>query len=298
VELSVRIDTPAGPLRLGTTTALTMLRLTTSGDAVIPRDGAVIVARGKAGRLLRAAWTRAQAENKQALLRMDSTAVQAWGGGPVLVHEGRLVRPTVTSTFSAGRHPRTVVGRTRSGDVLLVTIDGRQPGHSVGASLSEAAELMLRLGAVEAINLDGGGSTTFVLRGQVVNRPSDLAVMRRGTAVVALTAGPHDRILGNVERPVAEALAIVPTQAAPRTQAAGSAITSVTSRLTPPHIIRTVSPTHTDPASSPDSALPALLVAAPAPRKDPAWPFAVAGILPGLVLVLHATRRRRTSDRR
>ncbi|HEV3402013.1 MAG TPA: phosphodiester glycosidase family protein, partial [Acidimicrobiales bacterium] len=51
--------------------------------------------------------------------------------------------------------------------------DGRQPGHSAGMTLAEAARLMLDLGATEAINLDGGGSTTFVVRGRVSNRPSE-----------------------------------------------------------------------------------------------------------------------------
>ncbi|HRK22968.1 MAG TPA: phosphodiester glycosidase family protein, partial [Fimbriimonadaceae bacterium] len=70
------------------------------------------------------------------------------------------------------RHPRTAVGRTRKGDVWFVTIDGRQ-ALSAGATLEEAARIMIKLGCVEAVNLDGGGSTTFHLFGMTLNRPSD-----------------------------------------------------------------------------------------------------------------------------
>jgi len=56
---------------------------------------------------------------------------------------------------------------------MLVTVDGRQPKKSVGMTIEELAVLMTGLGCVEAINLDGGGSTTMVINGRVVNNPSD-----------------------------------------------------------------------------------------------------------------------------
>ncbi|MDF5753933.1 phosphodiester glycosidase family protein [Spongiactinospora sp. TRM90649] len=71
------------------------------------------------------------------------------------------------------RHPRTMAGVTRSGGLVLATVDGRRPGETVGASMVEAAQLMRWLGAKNAINLDGGGSTAMVVRHRVVNRPSD-----------------------------------------------------------------------------------------------------------------------------
>jgi exopolysaccharide biosynthesis protein len=76
-------------------------------------------------------------------------------------------------TFVAGRQPRTLAGVRADGRVLLVTVDGRRPGWSTGVTLREAARLMLSLGARDALNLDGGGSTTMTVRGEVVNRPSD-----------------------------------------------------------------------------------------------------------------------------
>jgi exopolysaccharide biosynthesis protein len=66
------------------------------------------------------------------------------------------------------------VGFRADGRVLLVTVDGRQPELSVGMTIAELAALLIELGAVEAANMDGGGSTTMAVRGKVVNSPSDL----------------------------------------------------------------------------------------------------------------------------
>jgi exopolysaccharide biosynthesis protein len=74
--------------------------------------------------------------------------------------------------FSAERHARTMAGIDRRGRLLLVTADG-VPGVSEGLTLSEEAALMRSLGAVDAMNLDGGGSTSFVVNGQTINHPSD-----------------------------------------------------------------------------------------------------------------------------
>ncbi|MCZ7579816.1 MAG: phosphodiester glycosidase family protein [Fimbriimonadaceae bacterium] len=100
----------------------------------------------------------------------------ALGGGPFLVRNGRIgidaSQQGFNAAFSANRHPRTAVGITSEGDVWVVTVDGRQ-SISAGATLEETARLMLRLGCVDAVNLDGGGSTTFNLFGITLNRPSD-----------------------------------------------------------------------------------------------------------------------------
>lgn len=83
------------------------------------------------------------------------------------------------------RHPRTLAGVTPTGHLLLVTVDGRQPGYSVGASFQESARIMKALGCEQAINLDGGGSTAMAIRGRLVNRPSDSAGERPvGDAIV------------------------------------------------------------------------------------------------------------------
>jgi exopolysaccharide biosynthesis protein len=112
------------------------------------------------------------------------------GGNPTLVRNGRVLSGNVDGTTPFHRrNPRTGVGATADGRLLLVTVDGRQPDHSVGMTLREFAELFVGLGAQAAINLDGGGSTTMVLDGTVVNRFSDSQERRIPTAVLVL-AGP------------------------------------------------------------------------------------------------------------
>jgi len=84
-----------------------------------------------------------------------------------------LEAPSFFGSFVASRNPRTLAGVRSDGRILLVTIDGRRPGWSAGATLPEAARVMRALGAREALNLDGGGSTTMTVKGAVVNFPSD-----------------------------------------------------------------------------------------------------------------------------
>jgi len=89
---------------------------------------------------------------------------------PMLVEDGRIM-PSTRRGFPE-RHPRTGVGLTSDGSALFVTADGRR-GTAVGMTLREFARLMRSLGAVWAVNLDGGASTTMVIRGAVRNSPSD-----------------------------------------------------------------------------------------------------------------------------
>ncbi|MFN3729571.1 MAG: phosphodiester glycosidase family protein [Fimbriimonadaceae bacterium] len=100
--------------------------------------------------------------------RVDHTM----GGGPILLVGGTYVGPeTEGDSFNDTRHPRTVVGRTSTGEIWYVVIDGRQP-ESVGASLRESAQIMAALGCADAINLDGGGSSAINALGLTLNRPS------------------------------------------------------------------------------------------------------------------------------
>ena len=99
------------------------------------------------------------------LLMRDGVAMSGW-----LAREN--LQPT---TFTEVRHPRTLIGVDRNGMLWLVAIDGRQPDRSVGMNFSELLALCNRLELVNALNLDGGGSTTMVVGGAVVNKPSDVA---------------------------------------------------------------------------------------------------------------------------
>lgn len=91
--------------------------------------------------------------------------------GPLLLVGGEL-EPVVADNFNKTRHPRTAVGRRADGTVLLVVADGRNE-QAAGLSMLELQEVMAALGCRDAVNLDGGGSTTMVVRGEVVNHPSD-----------------------------------------------------------------------------------------------------------------------------
>jgi hypothetical protein len=111
-------------------------------------------------------------------------------GGPLLLLDGEDVLDEAQEGWSIdasqtparqdevhrwvnGRNPRTAIGQRADGTILIVVIDGRQPNLSVGATITELRSVMRALGAQSALNLDGGGSTTLVVQGQLENSPSD-----------------------------------------------------------------------------------------------------------------------------
>jgi exopolysaccharide biosynthesis protein len=104
-------------------------------------------------------------------------ARDAVSGAGLLMLDGREFHEWTDEGLAAGfdttRHPRTVIGVDASGAVWLITVDGRQPALSLGMSFTELQGLARRLGLRSALNLDGGGSTTMVVRGSIVNHPSD-----------------------------------------------------------------------------------------------------------------------------
>jgi hypothetical protein len=99
------------------------------------------------------------------------------GGAGLLVLKGRAItdwtRERFGTTFDVERHPRTMIGTDRDGAIWLVTVDGRQPALSLGMTFRELQSLARRLRLQAALNLDGGGSATMVVRGRIVNHPSD-----------------------------------------------------------------------------------------------------------------------------
>jgi len=99
------------------------------------------------------------------------------GGGPALVRDGAIAVTALQEQFkpdvTQGLAPRTAVGIGPDGEVMLVTVDGRLPNISRGASLNGLAAIMQGLGATDALNLDGGGSTAMAIGPSVVNKPSD-----------------------------------------------------------------------------------------------------------------------------
>lgn len=114
--------------------------------------------------------------------------VFAVGGGPMLLGESldgirhyaaegwdAKERPAFYHDWLVRRHPRTAVGLSANGDVFFVVVYGRQAGYSIGASLADLTRIMHALGAVSAMNLDGGGSSVMIVDGAATGRPSDRA---------------------------------------------------------------------------------------------------------------------------
>jgi len=113
--------------------------------------------------------------NGAGLLRVKGRQITEWD-------MERLSGPN----FINMRHPRTVIGLDRRGDIWLIVVDGRQAA-SAGMAFSDLQRLADRLQLTDALNLDGGGSTTMVVQGKVVNRPSDAKGPRAVSDAIGVT---------------------------------------------------------------------------------------------------------------
>jgi len=120
---------------------------------------------------------------------------EAVGGREFIVRDGQEYispRPSIANQL----HPRTALGITAAGDLVMATVDGRQAGYSTGVDLEELAQLMLARGAVQALNMDGGGSTTMAVREpgdpdvSVVNRPSDGSERAVANSIIVFSSAP------------------------------------------------------------------------------------------------------------
>jgi exopolysaccharide biosynthesis protein len=157
------------------------------GSSEIPADGFVISASGKKReeflRLLRKRTKVSEVTSYTITMdgsskpNMFGPAEDVIGGVPQLIKNGKIEitweQEKSSKEFVETRHPRTAVAKLKDGKFLMVTVDGRQAGYSVGMNLNELAAFLLELGATDAMNLDGGGSTTMFLDGKIVNKPSD-----------------------------------------------------------------------------------------------------------------------------
>jgi len=120
---------------------------------------------------------------------------EAVGGfGAVLVKDGQIA-----TTNNSGRASRTAIGITAEGKVVMMVLDGRQEPFSAGGSMAEIAQIMFEAGCVDAINLDGGGSTTYLSKPegsdtlQLVNRPSDGYARSVATSLVAISTAKSSK---------------------------------------------------------------------------------------------------------
>lgn len=103
---------------------------------------------------------------------------------PTLLKDG--VKQPIPGAWANTRHPRTLIGHFENDDLLIIVIDGRRDGWSMGVTLEEAQEKLLEFNVRDAYNLDGGGSSTFYYDGAVLNRPSGGAERRVTTNLVVI----------------------------------------------------------------------------------------------------------------
>lgn len=112
----------------------------------------------------------------------------AVGGGPVLAKDGAIFITNNEEKKFAGKaivdhHPRTAMGYTKDGQLILLVVQGRMKNVAVGTTLTETAQILMDIGCIEAINLDGGGSSCLLINGKETIKPSDPTGQRPVPAV-------------------------------------------------------------------------------------------------------------------
>lgn len=113
----------------------------------------------------------------------------AIGGGPVILQNGEIKITAEEELKFSGKtgltdkHPRTCMGYTKDGRLIIMVIQGRFPGIAEGATLAQEARLLKDLGCIEALNLDGGGSSCLLINGKETIKPSDKEGQRAVPAV-------------------------------------------------------------------------------------------------------------------
>lgn len=155
------------------------------GSNKIPSDGYILSASGKMReeflRILQVGTrvtTLVKQTSPKELLNgtLFRTVEDMTNGVPQLIRNGGIEitweQEKAAKAFVENKHPRTAVAKLKDGKFLMITVDGRSE-QSAGINLQNLAEILLELGAADAMNLDGGGSTTMFLDGKVVNQPSD-----------------------------------------------------------------------------------------------------------------------------
>jgi hypothetical protein len=193
-----------------------VIALRSPAGGPIPLGGTVLGGTGDGAEWLRAHARPGRRLRVRARIRADGAdggrrlaltrSLGVVNGGPRLLARGAAAidaaqegfthpgDPEFFYRFGVRRNPRTLAGVTPEGHVLLVAADGRAPGYSNGLSFAEEAGVMRALGARDAVNLDGGGSTTMALGPRLVTRPSDATGERPvGDAIVLLGGGSPQR---------------------------------------------------------------------------------------------------------
>ena len=165
------------------------------GNNFIPPDGFVVSAHGTAVENFKSVYVGDKIIFDEDYINIEhgddfNEAIHIIGAGPTLVKGGEIYVTADAEQFPndirIGRAPRSAVGITKYGDYIFAVVDGRQ-AHSKGCTLTEWARILKNeFGAIEAINLDGGGSTELFFKGSLVNSPSDGRERLVGNALTIL----------------------------------------------------------------------------------------------------------------
>ena len=244
------VDEPVG--RLGATTTLARTGQG-SGRTPLPDGTVVVAAAGPAAQRLQV--VAASGSDLTVVLSTDAPVEQSVGVHPVLLRDGQVAPVDREDPMLRDPHPRSVVAWDRAGTVWLAAFDGRRAGGP-GPTADELVALLQRLGATDAVMLDGGGSTALATAAGPLNRPSDgverpvsNALVVTSDAVAALRAAPP--------APVAAPVVVVPAAApAPPPPVAPARVTEV-APVPPP------APVAASPAPEPVLAAPARVVLSP-----------------------------------
>lgn len=159
------------------------------GNVEIPPAGYVVAVQGgEAARVLSTIGMSGSIRTVTGMTPPWNRADFAIGGGPVLMRGGKVRvewrEESFARTLVVAKAPRTAVGVRADGKLLLVVLDGRRAGVNRGVDLYELADILAELGCREALNLDGGGSSTLFRDGRIQNRPSDGGERSVSTALV------------------------------------------------------------------------------------------------------------------
>lgn len=160
------------------------------GNVQIPENGFVVTAHGASIDAFKGLQVGDYAEFYEPYKSPWDEDIHIIGAGPQLVRYGKVNLTVAEERFPAdiryGRNPRSGFAITRDGNYLFAVVDGRQPRHSKGVTLTEFAQMFLDMGAEMAMNFDGGGSSALFINGHVVNSPSDGQERRVGSALLLM----------------------------------------------------------------------------------------------------------------
>lgn len=193
-EVVLRVT--SGSPRAGTSMTAVVEEIVDEKGSVPLRDGLVVLSgHGDVRDKLRALKVGETVNMSFSVNEPWGNATEAIGGKDILIKNG-----IVQEGLDKEKNPRTAIGVKADGNIVVVAVDGRQPGFSEGISLNELATMMKEMGAVNALNLDGGGSTTFATRQpgeqgvSIVNSPSDGSERRNANGLLFISKAPKGEL--------------------------------------------------------------------------------------------------------